>query len=252
VHINKVTLVQFLENLTKNGFFLNRVTEDKEGVEYDDLEVDVLLIKPMPEILPVKGQRIKFHYPGIKTLCLRCYRSGHPKWECQRKYKTNWLEYVFKFQQSDEVTEDMLGSWMDTLREFHPEFQDKIPPFSTQHKDLRRNLDKNKRAAKREAKKPEDPKPRGRGKARPPARNNQVREQNPYYFSQHGAFNPGQIPFNPYYPVHDQYHPDPYQPRGRGGIRGRGRGRGGHRGRGRGHPFSGYIGNKNGLFYNDL
>jgi len=226
-----------------------RIAEDKEGVEYDDVELDLLMIKPMPEILPIKGQRIKFHYPGIKTLCLRCYRPGHPKWECQRKYKTNWLEYVMKFFQSDEVTEDMLGSWVDTLKEFHPEFQAIIPPFSKQHKDLRRNLDKNKRAAKRESKKPEDPKPK-RGRGRGFAHNTyqrqeqyQAQTQFPYYTQQF----PGQLPLA--YPPQLAYDPAPYQARGRG--RGRGQGRG--RGRGRGQsPFSSYMGNKNGLFYTDL
>lgn len=43
-----------------------RVTTD-DGIEDDDVEIDLLMTKVLPEILPIKGNRIKFFYPGIKT-----------------------------------------------------------------------------------------------------------------------------------------------------------------------------------------
>jgi len=105
----------------------------------------MLMTKRLPEVLPIKGQRIKFYYPGIKTLCLKCYHSGHPKWECTAAFKTNWLEYVFKFFQSDDVSNDMLGSWVNTLAEFHPEFQKIKPLWSKQNPDIRDNLNEKRK-----------------------------------------------------------------------------------------------------------
>jgi len=117
-----------------------RVTTDTHGIENDEIEVDLLMTQKLPEILPIKGQRIKFYYPGISTLCLRCYKSGHAKWDCQQQFKTNWLEYVLKFYKADVVSDEMLGSWVDTLKAYHPEFQQVKPIWSTKNKDLRQNL----------------------------------------------------------------------------------------------------------------
>jgi len=108
IHLEPEDIGEWLELY---GFIQGSIrinSDEVDGIEEDDIEVDVLMTKLIPEILPIKGQRIKLYYPGIKTLCLKCFKSGHPKWECTQTFKTNWLEYVLKFYKAEAVTDDML------------------------------------------------------------------------------------------------------------------------------------------------
>jgi len=169
-----VTFVHFPQIVSKTSSFF-RVSTDSDGIEDDDLEVDLLISKHIPEVLPIKGQRIKIYYPGINVLCLKCYKAGHYKWDCPSQYKTNWLEFVYKFYKSDKVSDEMLGSWVDTLNQYHPEFQQEKPLWSKQHKDLRKNLNDKKKLEKKALvqKEPKQPnthvqvvRGRGRGKSK--------------------------------------------------------------------------------------
>jgi len=212
---------------------LHRVSVDEDDVEYDGLEVDIILAKPLPEVLPINGRRIKFYYPGIKTLCLRCYESGHPKWECPQVEKTNWLEYVYQFYQLEEVSDDMLGGWVDLLKQYHPELQPVKPIFGKHNKDLRKNLDEHREYNRSHP--PVHQKPRGRGRA--PFRGGPRGQRSRPYDQNH------------IYPEEEQsnYYPQNSSNRGRGGC-GRGRGIGPNRGSFRGKPTTGYS-NKFGSFY---
>jgi len=159
--------VQFKESVLTSCFFHTyRISVDEHDIEFDDIEVDVLLNKHMPEILPIKGNRIKFYYPGIKPLCIRCYTSGHNKWECNKKDKTNWLDFVIKFYKSEEVSDDMLGSWVETLKTYHPELNKKKPIWGNKNEDLRDNLDENKAYHQRQANARGRSQGRGRGRGR--------------------------------------------------------------------------------------
>jgi len=211
------------------SYLTSRVTTDTHGIENDEIEIDLLMTQFLPEILPIKGQRIKFYYPGIKVLCLRCYKSGHPKWECNQQFKTNWLEYVLKFYKADVVSDEMLGTWVDTLKEYHPEFQQQKPVWSDRNKDLRKNLDENHKALRRangiRQDQPEGR--RGRGRQQPNQHNYQAPQRGGRGQSTRG----GQ----------------------RGGQRGQPRGRGG---RGRGLNYNPNLnpafGNRGGQFYSDV
>jgi len=152
--------------LKENIYLLCRVSVDADNIEYDDIEVDVLLNRHMPEILPIKGNRIKFYYPGIKPLCIRCYTSGHNKWECSKKEKTNWLDFVIKFYKSDEVNDDMLGSWVETLKTFHPELNKRKPIWGNHNEDLRDNIEENKAYDRRQTNARSRGRARGRGRGR--------------------------------------------------------------------------------------
>jgi len=232
-------------------------TDEKEGIKDDEIEIDILMTKALPEILPIKGQRIKFYYPGIKTLCLRRYRSGHPKWECNQGFKTNWLEYVLKFYNADPIDEEMLGSWVDTLKTYHPEFQDEKTLWSKKNKDLRDGLtEANKKHRIPHKKTSEHPnfqrnrkpylQPIGRVETLIP----QGFYQNQHYQTQY--YQGLQDQDQGYYHHYDQ---QTWSNRGRGRGRGCGQSRG--RGRGRGHSFmdpstNPVFGNRRGQFYVDL
>jgi len=220
-------------------FGISRITTDVHGIKNDEIEADLLMTQALPEILPIKGQRIKFYYPGIRTLCLRCYKSGHPKWECSQQFKTNWLEYVLKFYNADVVSDEMLGSWVDTLKTFHPEFQKVKPVWSAQNDDLRDNL----KAHRKQVKKTnglyqlnQNPQ-RGRGnhsRSNP----NQANKQNQYRGQNSRTENQDWVQPN------------------RKATSYRGRGRGSFRGRGRGQNYnpnlSQSFGNRRGQFYSDV
>jgi len=226
------------------------VSTDEEGIESDEVEIDLLMTRQLPEILPIKGQRIKFYYPGIKILCLKCYRSGHPKWECKQDFKTNWLEYVIRFFKSDEVDNDMLGSWVETLKQFHPECQLQKPLWSDQNADLRDNLSEKREFDKKKyTQKPKEHhqyKQKNRGV-------NQISRFTYHYPHPTTEFAPyGQAYPVVQVPVHDYQIPVRGRgrgyPRGRGSVRSRGRGRGVPNTRGINPAF----GNRRGQFYTDV
>jgi len=248
IHLDPSDVAEWVELY---GFIQGEIritTDEKDGIADDDIEIDILLTKALPEILPIKGQRIKFYYPGIKTLCLKCYRSGHPKWECNQDFKTNWLEYVLKFYNAESISEEMLGSWVDTLKVYHPEFQESKPLWSKKNKDLRDGLvDSNL-------------KQRNLHKFTAPTTNHPNFQYNrkPYlqpigqveYFQPQGYYQSDHR--TQYHQNQDGYHQHSQPPRGRG----RGRGQRG-RGRGRGRNFvdpstNPVFGNRRGQFYVDL
>ncbi len=100
----------------------------------------------MPNILPILGYRIKLTYPGIPAFCKRCWKLGHAHFECEDKFKTNWLEYVGDLYLKEKVTQAMLGSWVDALYKYHPTL--KLTPINKeqpaiQKEDLRNTLPNN-------------------------------------------------------------------------------------------------------------
>jgi len=206
----------------------------------------------LPEVLPIKGQRIKFYYPGVKILCLRCFKSGHPKWECKQEYKTNWLEYVFKFYKSDEVSDEMLGSWIDTLEQYHPEFQEQKPLWSQKNKDLRDNLKERRETDRNNFTQ------RGRGHPREKFQHRGIRQISQHQGHYQQPYNTQFMPLGQKYPVaqvpfmNQSYYPERTENPGRS----RGRGRGNYRGRGRGKSYNPNLnpsfGNRRGQFYTDV
>jgi len=217
----------------------SRITTDQQGIENDEIEADLLMTQKLPEILPIKGQRIRFYYPGINKLCLRCYKSGHAKWDYQQQFKTNWLEYVLKFYKADVVSDEMLGTWVDTLQTYHPEFQQLKPIWSGKNKDLRQNIVEHKNTIRKARGIIDQPTTsrggRGRGRFQRPANQNHRQEQ----------------------PTRQYFSQDNYQTNLQGRGRGRGsRGRGQPRGRGRGLNYNPNLnpafGNRRGQFYSDI
>jgi len=226
------------------SFSIYRVTVDEEGIEYDELEVDIVFSQQMPEVLPIKGQRIKVYYPGIKPLCTNCYKSGHRKWECEEQEKTNWLAYVYDFYKSKSITHDMLGEWVNVLKKFHPELQPTKPIWSQETTDLRSNLDSHyaqtRNPDRNQVQVNQEVRGRGRGRGRARGRGRQsVNKQ--YQDSQE------QTHFHPQSSQQDhQEYPNPNYQRGRGTPARRARARGGRNSQ-QSYP-RGYA-NKKGKFY---
>ncbi len=92
---------------------------DEDNIGYDSYSVNVKLRKHIPDTLPIRGKRVKLTYPGIPAFCNQCWRIGHTHWDCQRG-KSNWLEFVEDFYNNREVTDDMLGTWVDAVKKYLP------------------------------------------------------------------------------------------------------------------------------------
>jgi hypothetical protein len=118
-------------------------------VGYPDLSVDVILRKHIPALLPIKGKRVKIVYAGIPAFCNKCWKLGHAHWECKEPNKTNWLEFVADLYINDNVTEEMLGSWVPSLYKYHPSLggvpkNGTTAEFVGKNKDLRHLLTEKK------------------------------------------------------------------------------------------------------------
>jgi hypothetical protein len=92
---------------------------DEDNIGYDSYSVDVIIKRHIPDVLPIRGKRVKLTYPGIPAFCNRCWRIGHAHWDCQRN-KSNWLEFVEDFYNNREVTDEMLGSWVEAVKKYLP------------------------------------------------------------------------------------------------------------------------------------
>jgi hypothetical protein len=105
----------------------------------------VILQKHIPALLPIKGKQVKIIYSGIPAFCNNCWKIGHAHWECKETHKTNWLEFVGDLYINNDVTEEMLGSWVTSLYKYHPSLggvpkNGTTAEFVGPHKDLRHLL----------------------------------------------------------------------------------------------------------------
>jgi hypothetical protein len=119
--VHQGLLVGFFHHHQRLIFYHNhsRFPVDKDDVGFPDFTVDVKLDRHVPDILPIRGKRVRLSYPGIPAFCSKCWQIGHTFRDCT-KIKTNWLEYVADFYAKEEVSDDMLGSWIESLEKYHP------------------------------------------------------------------------------------------------------------------------------------
>ncbi len=59
--------------------------------------VKMKLAKGMPELIPMCGQRVKIHYPGIKKMCKICFT--YQKQMCKNN-RALWRDYVEVFKEN--------------------------------------------------------------------------------------------------------------------------------------------------------
>lgn len=84
------------------------------NIRTDVIEVDLVLKAHIPEYLPVAGKKIQVNYPGIKKMCLNCYKTGHMKRNCKSR-KMEWIDKVDEMRKSKLFEDDLFGEWASIL-----------------------------------------------------------------------------------------------------------------------------------------
>ncbi|MBF0208788.1 MAG: hypothetical protein HQK53_18135 [Oligoflexia bacterium] len=106
-------LVHFGEILSPIEPEIEKVNEQTIGT--GRLRVKMKLEIHVPQFVPIYGQKVKFHYRGIKKLCTSCYNTGHYRAECDNE-KIMWLTYVALFMERfPEIEKEMYGKWASFL-----------------------------------------------------------------------------------------------------------------------------------------
>lgn len=118
---------------------LCRASKDLDGIETDDLEVDLILRQHPPEVLPIYGKRFVIWYPGIPKQCKKCYNLDHIAKTCTNP-AIEWLDYVAGVHQLGTFKDELFGSWLDTLKLHHPKYN----PALANPQDLRQEIQFNR------------------------------------------------------------------------------------------------------------
>ena len=78
------------------------------------------LERPIPQLLPMCGRRVKIYHSGIQKLCTNCFGS-HKKSQCTNE-KIPWINYVQSFvEENKEFTPEMFGKWIDIIQRMRDE-----------------------------------------------------------------------------------------------------------------------------------
>jgi hypothetical protein len=112
--------------LSEYGLLVSDITEDKEEQRPDSSEDDEIyndvdlntgiysakmnLIKPIPQLIPMCGKKIKIYHKGIKKQCMKCFGTGHFKRDCGEERK-EWLDYVDSFMLEAKLPDEYYGNW---------------------------------------------------------------------------------------------------------------------------------------------
>jgi len=150
----------FLSYLNLNSNISHRSKIDEDGIESEELVVDVKIKSHIPEILPVYGKRFNVWYPGIPKQCKTCFDFDHTAKTCKSQ-KLPWLDYVAKIHEVGKIKDELLGSWLDTLKKYHSNY--KPGPQI----DLRAQLDANKRQLEPDDLRRNIQQPNNRGQRKP-------------------------------------------------------------------------------------
>ena len=74
------------------------------------------LDRPIPQLLPMWGRRVKMYHAGIQKLCTHCF-GHHKKQFCQSTDKVPWTQYVREFiNENTDFEEERFGKWIDILQ----------------------------------------------------------------------------------------------------------------------------------------
>ena len=78
------------------------------------------LERPIPQLLPMCGRRVKIYHSGIQKLCTNCF-GPHKKSQCTNE-KIPWIKYVQSFiEENKEFTPEMFGKWIDIIQRMREE-----------------------------------------------------------------------------------------------------------------------------------
>lgn len=130
-------MISIFSTKTRNHF---RAAKDLDGIETDDLEIDLVLKQHPPEVLPICGKRFVIWYPGIPKQCKNCYELDHIAKTCKNQSIT-WLEYIARLHQLGQFKDELFGSWIDTLKLHHPSYNNQV---QANPQDLRNEIQYNR------------------------------------------------------------------------------------------------------------
>ena len=99
---------EITEDLFNDG---NNPDSEEEGTNRTGIySVTIQIKKPIPQLLPILGRRVKVHYPGVQRLCTKCF-GKHPKQACHTP-KVSWPDYVRLFiSRNPDITKQLFGKW---------------------------------------------------------------------------------------------------------------------------------------------
>jgi hypothetical protein len=118
----RVTKEEILQWLSHYGEVTSNLEEDvfRDEVETDgnnrtgNYTVMMKLEKPIPQLLPMCGKRVKMYHAGIVKLCTNCF-GHHKKSACQNE-KVQWVKYVQNFiEENEEFPPEMYGKWLEII-----------------------------------------------------------------------------------------------------------------------------------------
>jgi hypothetical protein len=142
--------------LLKYGELINDFAEEKMSYEPDSSDdeddeaykvpvhtgkyvVKMRIDKPIPQILPIDGRRIKIYYKGIKKQCNNCFEIGHLKRDCRERRK-EWAEYVSSMMETTGFELDLFGRWEVVVRDWRNKNSTSSPTRKNQQQQERREL----------------------------------------------------------------------------------------------------------------
>lgn len=92
----------------------------------------------------MNGKRVNVTYPGQPKLCRNCLCQGHIAKDCSDAVKADFLDYVARLYKSGLFKEELFGSWIETLKKYHSDYNRPNP------EDLRQVMTYNSRGLPRQ------------------------------------------------------------------------------------------------------
>ena len=79
--------------------------------------VKIIMRKPIPQLIPMCGKKIRIYYKNIKKLCTNCFEQNHNKYNCNSE-RREWLAYVNQFVIQNKLPDEYYGSWIKRLEDW--------------------------------------------------------------------------------------------------------------------------------------
>jgi hypothetical protein len=145
--------------LLKYGELINDFAEEKMAYEPDSSDdedeevykvpvhtgkyiVKMRIDRPIPQILPIDGRRIKIYYKGIRKQCNNCFGMGHLKRDCKERRK-EWAEYVSSMMESTGFESDLFGKWQVVVQDWRRKNSTETEQTGAQRDEERKELIEN-------------------------------------------------------------------------------------------------------------
>ena len=128
----RVTEEEILQWLSNYGEIASKLEEDvfrdeaaNDGIgdgtnRTGNYSIMMKLERPIPQLLPMCGRRVKIYHAGIQKLCTNCF-GPHKKSACTSE-KVPWINYVQTFiEENGELKPEMFGKWNEIIQRVRDE-----------------------------------------------------------------------------------------------------------------------------------